>query len=245
MAKDKIPGDNVIWRLKKNERAGILEWVNVQTNVTDAIRFLVESDIELNGIRNLAEETPSKRSDEFFENYIDREISRLVNLKNLLAEKSNKEKLMVIKHQDREENNYIIDEAAATKELPKVEEKVVVAPQSTVLVSDEKTNHIETQSETVEVHKESIASEIKVESIEESKQLETEEEPKVVEENETVEASQGETVVEVPVETTSSEGDSTQIEVSKEKVTPSNGEKPKKKKQKAKVNMMAVSKAWL
>ncbi|MED2737821.1 hypothetical protein [Bacillus toyonensis] len=244
MAKDKIPGDNVIWRLKKNERAGILEWVNAQTNVTDAIRFLVESDIELNGIRNLAEETPSKRSDEFFENYIDREISRLVNLKNLLAEKSNKEKLMVIKHQDREENNYIVDEAAATKELPKVEEKAVVAPQSTVLVSDEKANPIEMQSEAIETKEESVVTEKTVELEEETVQLEKQVEPVSVVKTEKVETIQEEVKVVDPVETTTSNDSSVQVEVAKNSDAPSKTEKPKKKKQKVKVNMAAVSKAW-
>ncbi|MGN5651088.1 hypothetical protein [Bacillus sp. Brlt_9] len=237
MAKDKIPGDNVIWRLKKNERKGILDWVNAQTNVTDAIRFLVEADIEINGIRNLAEETPSKRSDEFFENYIDREISRLINLRNLLAGKSNKETLMISKHQEISNNNFIKDEVAATQQLPRVEEKVVEASPSETVVSDEKPNHIEIQSEAIEVKEEYVASE---------KNVEVEE--KLVQEEKTVqEEKQDEpvTVVEAEkVETTASKDSSKQIEVAKNSVDSSKKDGTKKKKVKAKVNLAAISKSW-
>ncbi|MBP1991561.1 hypothetical protein [Paenibacillus eucommiae] len=62
MKKLKIPGDNISLKTKKTESAAILDWLNSQTNLMDSIRFLIENEIQQNGIRNLQQFIPSDRN---------------------------------------------------------------------------------------------------------------------------------------------------------------------------------------
>jgi hypothetical protein len=55
------PGDLLPWRLRTKEDPMIVEWINMQDEVADAIRFCVEEEIRRNGLRNLARVIPSKR----------------------------------------------------------------------------------------------------------------------------------------------------------------------------------------
>ncbi|HEX7063513.1 MAG TPA: hypothetical protein VF199_00465 [Bacillales bacterium] len=59
--KDKKPGDHIILRLKNNESPLILDWINHQSNLSDAIRFLVEEEIKAHAVRDLQEYIPAKR----------------------------------------------------------------------------------------------------------------------------------------------------------------------------------------
>ncbi|HEU5140948.1 MAG TPA: hypothetical protein VFT51_13290 [Bacillales bacterium] len=59
--KDKKPGDHIILRLKNNESPLILDWINNQSNLSDAIRFLVEEEIKAHAVRDLQEYIPAKR----------------------------------------------------------------------------------------------------------------------------------------------------------------------------------------
>lgn len=59
--KEKKQGDHIILRLKNNESAIILDWINRQSNLSDAIRYLIEEEIKANQIRDLQEHIPAKR----------------------------------------------------------------------------------------------------------------------------------------------------------------------------------------
>jgi hypothetical protein len=60
--KEKKPGDHIILRLKKTESPEVLEWINKQSNLSDAIRYLIEGDIQNYSIRDLQEHIPAKRN---------------------------------------------------------------------------------------------------------------------------------------------------------------------------------------
>lgn len=59
--KDKKPGDHVILRLKNAESPVIIDWMNHQSNLSDAIRYLIEEEIKTHEIRDLQEYIPAKR----------------------------------------------------------------------------------------------------------------------------------------------------------------------------------------
>ncbi|HET7615917.1 MAG TPA: hypothetical protein VFK27_03080, partial [Bacillales bacterium] len=59
--KAKKPGDHIILRLKNNESPLIIDWMNHQSNLSDAIRFLIEEEIKANAVRDLQEYIPAKR----------------------------------------------------------------------------------------------------------------------------------------------------------------------------------------
>lgn len=48
-------GDLVVMRTRKNEDLKILRWINLQGQIGDAIRYLIEQDIQQNGIRDLSQ----------------------------------------------------------------------------------------------------------------------------------------------------------------------------------------------
>lgn len=59
--KDKKPGDHVILRLKNQESPMIIDWMNRQSNLSDAIRYLIEEEIKAHDVRDLQEYIPAKR----------------------------------------------------------------------------------------------------------------------------------------------------------------------------------------
>lgn len=59
--KEKKPGDHIILRLKNNESPVIIDWMNRQSNLSDAIRYLIEEEIKAHDLRNLQESIPAKR----------------------------------------------------------------------------------------------------------------------------------------------------------------------------------------
>jgi hypothetical protein len=61
MKKQKQPGENISLKTKKNESAAVMAWINGQTNLMDSIRYLIENEIRLNGVRNLQHFIPSDR----------------------------------------------------------------------------------------------------------------------------------------------------------------------------------------
>lgn len=63
--KRKLPGENISLKTKKTESTAVMEWINAQTNLMDSIRYLVENEIRLNGVRNLQLIIPSQRSSLF------------------------------------------------------------------------------------------------------------------------------------------------------------------------------------
>lgn len=62
MKKQKQPGENISLKTKKNESAAVMAWINGQSNLMDSIRYLIENEIRLNGVRNLQYFIPSDRS---------------------------------------------------------------------------------------------------------------------------------------------------------------------------------------
>lgn len=59
--KDYNTGDLLAMRIKVDEDPLIKKWGNSQSNVGDAIRYLIEEEIRQNGIRNLARCVNSER----------------------------------------------------------------------------------------------------------------------------------------------------------------------------------------
>lgn len=59
--KEKKPGDHIILRLKNTESPVILDWINRQSNLSDAIRYLIEEEIRDHNLRDLQEAIPAKR----------------------------------------------------------------------------------------------------------------------------------------------------------------------------------------
>jgi hypothetical protein len=65
MKKPKKQGDNISLKTKKNESPIIIEWINCQTNLMDSIRYLIENEVTVNGIRNLQNHVPAERAISF------------------------------------------------------------------------------------------------------------------------------------------------------------------------------------
>lgn len=61
----KYPG--FTYRYKKDEPDKIKEYFAIQSNTVDTMRFLIEQDIFLHGIRDLSIEIPAVRTDAYFE----------------------------------------------------------------------------------------------------------------------------------------------------------------------------------
>ncbi|MBM7567831.1 hypothetical protein [Paenibacillus sacheonensis] len=62
MKKTKLPGGNISLKTKKTEDPQVMAWLNAQTNLMDSLRYLVENEIKLHGIRNLQSYIPMERS---------------------------------------------------------------------------------------------------------------------------------------------------------------------------------------
>ena len=62
MKKTKLPGDNISLKTKKTEDPLVMQWLNTQTNLMDSLRYLVENEIMLNGVRNLQAFVPMERN---------------------------------------------------------------------------------------------------------------------------------------------------------------------------------------
>ncbi|KRE53592.1 hypothetical protein [Paenibacillus sp. Soil522] len=62
MKKTKLPGDNISLKTKKTEDPLVMQWLNMQTNLMDSLRYLVENEIMLNGVRNLQAFVPMERN---------------------------------------------------------------------------------------------------------------------------------------------------------------------------------------
>lgn len=62
MKKTKLPGDNISLKTKKTEDVLVMQWLNTQTNLMDSLRYLIENEIVLNGVRNLQAFVPAERS---------------------------------------------------------------------------------------------------------------------------------------------------------------------------------------
>lgn len=62
MKKRKQPGENISLKTKKSESPAVMDWINSQTNLMDSIRYLIENEIRLNGVRNLQRFVPADRT---------------------------------------------------------------------------------------------------------------------------------------------------------------------------------------
>ncbi|WP_308636901.1 hypothetical protein [Paenibacillus silvisoli] len=62
MKKTKLPGDNISLKTKKSEDPLVMAWLNMQTNLMDSFRYLVENEIMLHGVRNLQMFIPAERT---------------------------------------------------------------------------------------------------------------------------------------------------------------------------------------
>lgn len=62
MKKTKLPGENISLKTKKTEDPLIMAWLNTQSNLMDSLRYLVENEIAVNGVRNLQAYIPMERS---------------------------------------------------------------------------------------------------------------------------------------------------------------------------------------
>ena len=62
MSKKRKPGESISFKTRKNEHPLIMEWVNMQDNFTDSVRYLIENEIRENGLRNLQKYIPATRT---------------------------------------------------------------------------------------------------------------------------------------------------------------------------------------
>jgi len=62
MKKTKLPGENISLKTKKSEDPLIMLWLNSQSNLMDSLRYLVENEIAVNGVRNLQAFVPMERN---------------------------------------------------------------------------------------------------------------------------------------------------------------------------------------
>lgn len=58
----KKPGSQIPFKLKENEPDHIVDWFNAQGTIADSIRYLIEKDIDENGIRDLTYEMKQRFS---------------------------------------------------------------------------------------------------------------------------------------------------------------------------------------
>ena len=65
MKKEIIAGKNFSVNTKKDESPDVIDWLNSQSNLSDSIRFLIEQDIKLYGVRNLQQIIPADRGYSF------------------------------------------------------------------------------------------------------------------------------------------------------------------------------------
>ncbi|WP_050499902.1 hypothetical protein [Clostridium botulinum] len=56
------PPKTYTYRTKKEEHPYVVDWLEGQSNLNDAIRFLIEEDIKKNGVRDLSKYIPAIRS---------------------------------------------------------------------------------------------------------------------------------------------------------------------------------------
>jgi hypothetical protein len=62
MKKTKLPGENISLKTKKSEDPLIMLWLNSQSNLMDSLRYLVENEVAVNGVRNLQAFVPMERN---------------------------------------------------------------------------------------------------------------------------------------------------------------------------------------
>ncbi len=62
MKKTKLAGDNISLKTRKNEDPHVMAWLNMQTNLMDSLRYLVENEIMQHGVRNLQMFIPMERT---------------------------------------------------------------------------------------------------------------------------------------------------------------------------------------
>lgn len=55
-------GKVVPWKMKNDEEQLVLDWINAQTITSDSLRYLVQQEIALNGIRDLQFIIPQNRT---------------------------------------------------------------------------------------------------------------------------------------------------------------------------------------
>jgi hypothetical protein len=56
------PGKPVVMKLRDDEEAEIMEWLNLQVTYSDSIRYLIQKEIAENGLRNLQLYVPQTRT---------------------------------------------------------------------------------------------------------------------------------------------------------------------------------------
>ncbi|QHW32291.1 hypothetical protein GZH47_16745 [Paenibacillus rhizovicinus] len=62
MKKTKLPGGNISLKTKKTEDPLVMAWLNAQSNLMDSFRYLIEKEIQSNGVRNLQAYIPAERT---------------------------------------------------------------------------------------------------------------------------------------------------------------------------------------
>ena len=150
MSPAKKPGDNIIFRLKRNENQQVLDWINAQSNISDSLRFLIELEILRNGIKDFQEVIPPKRSEKFLLEYLKQEISnreeierRILEMYSENDETDNDKETYTIKN-EREQEPIHSDKTQKYKE---------VSVQDTVSFKEEEDNKFPNETlETVETN---------------------------------------------------------------------------------------------
>lgn len=89
-------GKNFSVNTKKDETQSVIEWLNSQSNLSDSIRYLIEQDIRLYGVRNLQQIIPADRGYNFDKAVLAYNTAPTVEVKEKIEPEAN-EKTVVAK----------------------------------------------------------------------------------------------------------------------------------------------------
>jgi hypothetical protein len=73
-----MKGNKKLIRFKNDVSKEFLEWTDLQSNLTEAITYLIEKEIFENGLRDLVNFIPIRRTDEYFESFLGKEKNEFV-----------------------------------------------------------------------------------------------------------------------------------------------------------------------
>lgn len=115
-----VAGKNFSVNTKKDETPSVIEWLNSQSNLSDSIRYLIEQDIKLYGVRNLQQIIPADRGYNFDKAVLVYNTAPVVEVKEKIKPEAI-ENVVEVKAEIKADDNTNISESAAKKTYTKAE----------------------------------------------------------------------------------------------------------------------------
>ncbi|WP_054943719.1 hypothetical protein [Paenibacillus ihuae] len=78
-----IPGKPIVIKLREDEEALVMEWLNMQTLYSDSIRYLIQKEIAENGLKNLQLYVPQFRTIESLKTQMAQAVGTSTNVQNV------------------------------------------------------------------------------------------------------------------------------------------------------------------